>query len=590
MWRRLPLARATQLALAATILLVVFGSSSVDALKRVGTEGRWVGLFVFAGFAALNAIASGARLGRVRAVHGFAFLLCGLALTSTAWSVEAHLSFERAGAFTVALLAAAAVAAAVDGRRERAEAFAASVVATAVAVCLAGIIVYVVNPGLGAVAATLGTPFRFNGLGESPNTIPMLAAVAAPLAAWLAGVRTGRRRALFVAGFAVFLGTIVASGSRSAIVGVSAAIVVFALLAGASWRRRLALTGAALVLVGGLVAGFEAMVSLTALPPHHAGSQASRPVGASPGPFPKVVLPNFADELGAIPVGSRVFFGRDGRLGALQEGFDQGSERPVFGWGFGTEERVFIERLAQFQSALPENSYVDAYLQLGGLGTALFLALAAAIAVAAARARTSSWAERSSIAGWSGAVAAGYGLSVGQSYAFSVGNVATVSFWLSVFLLGTLAAKGSPISRRAVLLALAAAAVLLVLIPLARLERAHAQHVQLAGMTRLWHRGGARVDGGNVDGFRRGLNEDCLLYDADGTPIAYELCFDRGNLVQAIDRRGGRFRAWTIQPYGAGVATVHIAPALLARELRRLHAFEPRIAVGPAYLARRPSS
>jgi O-antigen ligase len=584
--RRLPLARATQAALAATILCTLLGSSSVADITPIGVKLRWVALFAFAGCAVLWALSERERR-RPTAAHVVSAALCMFALVSATWSVAPWLTLGRAVSLCVAVTAAGAVGFAIRGMPERAAAVAEAIVAAALVAVLAGAVVYAVDPAVGAQSAVVYTPFRLRGLGESPNTVPMLAAVAVPLALWLAWARRGGRRGAYVLAALVFAAEIIASGSRSAVGGVCAALLVFAASAPVARRRRRATLLAASLLAGAaLVGGVVAMVALTALP---APAPQSSPTPLSkPAPLPRPILPSLEDELGGIPSGPRTLFGNDGRSQALSEAIDQAGQRPALGWGFGTEERVFVDRLAQFHAARPENSYVGLYLQLGALGVALFLALAAVLVEATVKARSAAPSVRIAVAGCAAAVAAGYGLAVGQSFVYSVGNVATVSVWCAAFLLAGLA-SASWGRRSLAAAAIVGTAVLVLAAVLGRVEKAHAQNVQRAGIERAWQEVGRTLDAPRLDGFRlRSPGRSCLLYEKGGMPAGVELCFDGGRLVQAIDRSGRRFRAWNVEPFGASSAAIRIQPRAVERTLRRLGAYGPGIAYGAGYLARPP--
>src|SRR5436190_262440 len=77
---------------------------------------------------------------------------------------------------------------------------------------------------------------RFRGIGQNPNTVAMLLAVALPLAALLGlEARTRVRRLGAAAAFLLLWGSIVASGSRGALLAGFAAIVFL----GLAWARDL---------------------------------------------------------------------------------------------------------------------------------------------------------------------------------------------------------------------------------------------------------------------------------------------------------------------------------------------------------------
>jgi O-antigen ligase len=125
----------------------------------------------------------------------------------------------------------------------------------------------------------------------------------------------------------------------------------------------------------------------------------------------------------------RTLFGLTGRGEAWRGAIDLGNKRPVLGYGFGTEGRVFVDRWTNFVGGLPENSYIGMYLQVGLLGVIALFGLIVVLVVAAAR-RPDRW----EIAGPLGALAAGLILAFVQSYVYSVGNIATLALWSAGFL------------------------------------------------------------------------------------------------------------------------------------------------------------
>jgi O-antigen ligase len=569
--------RATQAALATTIVLVVFGSSGEHDLRAIGSPLRWVALALLAISAIVWAAGQGVRSRRFRLAELFALMLCTVSVASAAWSIVPRISLERSCTFLVVLVAASAVAAASSGVAGGSERTAATIVFATVGICLAGVVVYAVNPAIGAQAAAPGIAFRFSGLGENPNTIPMLATVAVPLAAWLAFVRSRRGRVLACLALVVFAAEIIASGSRGAIVGAVAAAAVLVAALPVRGRKRALLALVALLVCAMLVLGNRLIQNATALPLRAASATA----GARETPLPRPILPAFVDERGTLSFQGRALIGNDGRLGAWQEALDEGDARPLTGFGFGTEQEAFVDRLAQFHASRPENSYFGLYLELGTAGALLFLAFGIGIAVGVFRARLlESHARRAAVAGASAGVASGYGLAFGQSFVYAAGNIAMLSFWVVAFLALALAA---PRARVRISTAVAIAIVIAVaLVPIGRWERSRAIAHQQAGIARLWKTVGGRVDAPALDGFRLSPPVDCLLYHAP----AFELCFDGGRLVEAYDRRDG-FHGWTLQQYGYTDAPVTVDPAAVRHAFRTLGAFGAGIGVGPAYLARR---
>ena len=154
------------------------------------------------------------------------------------------------------------------------------------------------------------------------------------------------------------------------------------------------------------------------------------------------------DEIGRPPGGRfeapkhRGILGSSGRADAWGGAIAQGADRPVAGYGFGTESRVFVDRYYSFEGGVPENSYVGIFLQLGLVGAAVFLALLASLVVAAGRALVLADPQARVLAATCGAVLfVGLALALFQSYLYAAGNNATLSVWICAFLLTALAAQ-----------------------------------------------------------------------------------------------------------------------------------------------------
>ena len=135
-----------------------------------------------------------------------------------------------------------------------------------------------------------------------------------------------------------------------------------------------------------------------------------------------------------------------GRLTAWKGALKQAERRPLLGYGFGTEERVFIDRFYVFKGSRPENSYLGWLLQLGAAGLVLFLGLGVALVGVLWRARRAEGSRRDVLLAGASVVLAGYIVALVQSYVYSVGNVATASVWICAFAVCALA-SGAP--RRA---------------------------------------------------------------------------------------------------------------------------------------------
>ena len=102
-------------------------------------------------------------------------------------------------------------------------------------------------------------------------------------------------------------------------------------------------------------------------------------------------------------------------------------------------------------------------------------------------------------------------------------------------------------TRRALVLALAAALVLAALVPVGRWERSRRAEEQVRGLERVRAAVGP-LDSDTLKAFRYLSRFHCLLYERGANPFALELCVDvRGRLVEAIDRRGGEPAIWSLR-------------------------------------------
>lgn len=423
--RALPAALA--LLVAATVFAVALASCSVGELILVGRPWRWRLLAVLCGVAVASAVLVGRRRRLPPLAYALPLALVGLTYLSTAWSIDPWLTARRATAFATLLVAGTALATLASGRPEIERAVLAGLLAGAAALGLGGLAVLAFAHGDAIQSADRQSPARYQGLGGNPNTAAMLLSLGVPLALWL--LLDSRRlpvRALAAAALALFAGSIVASGSRGAMI---AALVGSLVLLGFVLRgRRRLVAGAA------AVAAFAVGVWITQLP-----KPLSRPAAAAGAPAPVAVERNASRALpldqeigaenGSHPSIRRRLLGSSGRSQAWAGALHTAERRPVAGYGFGTEEHAFVDRYYTFDSGLPENSYIGALLQLGIVGLVL-LAAAGLWAVG-----------RVPLAPAAGACLAG-GLVLGltQSYLFAVGNDATIPVWLSWFMLA--AAQG----------------------------------------------------------------------------------------------------------------------------------------------------
>ena len=538
-----PLERVLQLSIAALIVLTVLSQGSLVSWLDVARKLRWAALFGFVAVALAYAYRRGG-LRRLGFVHAAAAALIALAAVSTAWSSFPKLTFERAAALGILFAGCGAVAAGVtDSAAVRR--IVDAILAGAAAVGVGGLLVLVFAHDRAVQPATSVLPARYQGLGGGPNTAMMMLAVALPLAVYaLLEARRGRPRAAALAVTLLLLGSIVASGSRGAIAGAFGGLFVLGVAASTTWRQRA-------LAVAGVATLFVVAVAVTRIPDPNP-TAAPLPSASEPPPTqfhgPRATVPEAAprlqDDIGRPPYGvgetarkPRTLFGSSGRAQAWDGALHLGLQRPLAGFGFGTEDRVFVDRYADFNSNVPENSYLGLFLQLGFAGLVAFVAFAGtALAAGAARLRSARGAERHLTAALAGALAAGLLLAGFQSYLYAVGNNATAAVWLAAFLLA--APLRLPRARRAFLAVGGVAFVLAALVGIGILERAHRADDQSHALRRAVAEIGP-LDSPQLDQYRYFSPQmQCLLYRRGRDPFALELCADtEGRVVETIDRR-----------------------------------------------------
>ena len=438
---------------AGTIFLFACGSASVPSVRDFGQTARWAGLLVLCGVALVLAARSSRSsllvLSTPWAAAGLAFL--ALAASSAAWSVAPRLTLERSASFALLLATCAGFAAASLTHRRLGIAVLWGVLGGALLVTLAGVVVAITDYDLAVQDAWVDSPARFKGFGENPNTVPMLAAVALPIGVWaLEWPSTRLRRGLVGTALLVLAAEVVASGSRGALVAGSLGCLMFVLVDSAPARRRL---GAAATVVGAVVLALAISSNLphaaplvqarqdapvgepgSAVPPEpEVPPESDRSNAVAPEPDGPSTATRLEDELARPASGEtplRSWLGGSGRVDAWAGAVDQIARRPLLGYGFGTEERVFVDRFHSFQGGLPENSLLGLLLQLGAVGAAsLVLLLVLLVAGVAAAIRSARGHRRLAVAS-AGVIGAGLVLAVVQSYVYSAGNIATMSVWL----------------------------------------------------------------------------------------------------------------------------------------------------------------
>lgn len=434
--RRVRLDLVVLVLLAATVVAFAAGSSSVLSVVRYGRAARWVALLALFVAAAAWAQERRGRTALRPALLVAAVAFLALTIESAVWSVNPRLTLERAATFVLLFATAAALAAACAERPAAGRLVLAGLVAGAAVVTALGLVVLAFDHAAAVEQATPDLPARYRGFGENPNTVSLLLALCLPVATWLAFQARGRGGRVLAVSLAIgFDASIVASGSRGALAAGCVGTLAAVALAPARLRTRLVSAAAVLVLLGASVA-----IALAPKSKGEASAPPPPPASSKPAPKPK---PGYLDMQAVYPlefdVGNQVpgqaqpshrtLLGLTGRGEAWRGALDQADERPALGYGFGTEDRVFVDRYANFAGGLPENSYIGIYLQLGAVGLACFLVLVGALALAAGRSLPRPEAALSLAVLLTALV-----LAVAQSYIYSVGNIGTVTVWICSFL------------------------------------------------------------------------------------------------------------------------------------------------------------
>jgi hypothetical protein len=464
------------------------GSGFQPWIKRLAAEPRWIILALVCAAALVDA---GRRLLVTRSLPPQGLLRFGVlagsflavAAVSTGWSVSPRLTFERAGSLGILFVLGAALATSTARDVAARIRLFQGLGAGAIAVGVLGVLVLVFDYDVSALHGP-GT-WRYRGFTENPNTIAVLAAVALPLVLGLALRPVGRRRrAAWLGGGLLLLASLIASESRGGLLAACAGTLLVVAFGVEGVRHRAAAVAAlVLVFAGGFAlretvqpptVGFSSTVAPAPPPPPaptvttpKAGNQkpgtptgngskhgkpASKPPKPKPRPQPTPTsiaplvsgtseLPREVDEIGhpALSKESTSTLA-SGRIAAWKGALDLIRDRPILGYGFGTEQKVFIDRWYYFQGGATENSYLGLLLQVGIVGLALIVAMGSVLLAggfAAVRVRRGD--EQLTVLMALGVLVAAGLIMLIQSYLYSVGNVATATVWISLFALAPVA-------------------------------------------------------------------------------------------------------------------------------------------------------
>jgi hypothetical protein len=428
---------ALGVAVALHVFAVVLGQTRAFSLLELGWRLRWVTLVAAFVVALLLALAVRARpAGRLVAPLALAAILVALAFVSALWSVRPEFTLPRAASFALVLGLGALVGTVGAVRPSALRAVALGLLGGGTLVAVGGLLVLAVSYDTAVEAATLQDPARYNGLGGNPNTAAVLEALTLPFAIWVTlGPFERRLRLAGAAAIVLLVASIVASGSRAAAIAAAVGTLVPLLAHAHSGRARLLVAGGVIaVLAGGLLATQIPDVRSSPPPSSAASGSAAPPPSAYENAEAARPL---ADELGGPRPGSspyrRTLLSSGGRFRALEGAVELGLQRPLLGFGFGTEDKVFVDRYYLFFASRPENAYAGTFLQIGVVG----LALALAFVVAVLLRLSDALARREALlaASCGGAVLGGLVLANAQSFALSAGASGAATFWIASFLL-----------------------------------------------------------------------------------------------------------------------------------------------------------
>ena len=460
--------------LAGCVIAFAAGSGSLSEAKRIGLPTRWAFLFALAAAGLVEAALVLRQRPFPRGLLRFApfpAAFAWVAIVSAGWSFVPRASFERGVSVTVLFVAAAALAVVADGSPGVRRRLFVGLGAGAGVVALLGFLMLAAGVDASAQKGGEVTPWRFRGFGENPNTVAILAAVALPIVVWLGLTgRSSRSRAVWALSGTLLLATDIATESRGGLLGafVGGAFVLGMLIE--EWPKKLSAVAAftAAVAVGIVLRqatqppreafvstvqpGSVTTVASTQLPKPQPHSRPQAQPKPPPPPIAPQVLPPRADEIGhpALSI-QNVTAAASGRIAAWEGALHLVARRPLVGYGFGTEDKVFVDRWYAYQSARPENSAIGLLLQLGIVGLGLMLTIVGVLAWYSIRVLRGDDHDRRSVAVVGlGVLFAALAVTLIQSYVYAVGNIAVLTVWVTLFLLAAEVVGRKPRDRTGV--------------------------------------------------------------------------------------------------------------------------------------------
>jgi len=338
--------RSQTSAFVALLFLLVGANSSIAAIQHVSLTGRWGALAAVA----FSVVWTFPLRWRARPQRGLGYLLIAFvayAFVSIAWSASPHWTFMRTVSFGVLLWAVFAGVRPSLSDPQEARRLARGIVALLGVVLVGSFLHWILAPDAAVVAG------QFRGIFLNPAYLALLVGLTYPLVLAQFDRRDTRVYvALSAATTVVCVVVISLCQSRAGL-----AALFLSLVAYEAARGRLRRLAAPAVALGAVFLAFHFW------PPPLANATATY---VSPARL--LVGPRAPGQTRL----SALVSGRDEVWAATT---DLVAARPVAGYGFGTGDRLLdAEHFRHFAGFSPHNAYLQALLELGALGTLLFLA------------------------------------------------------------------------------------------------------------------------------------------------------------------------------------------------------------------------